>query len=144
MNLWVTSLCLLVGVPLAVLIIPRVVVLIAPRARPAAKRRPMASRRWRRRTYVVVPCVIAGLTITALAASSFDSIDAWLWSLMGPFGERAMSASASWAVMIVHGGMTLFGMSLHPIWPNVLTACVTIVASGWWFLIGLAFTYSSV
>lgn len=144
MSLWAWSICLLLGAVIAVALIPRVVALISPLEPRSEKSLRLGARRWLRRTSVMVPCVLFGSLFAGALAAPFESFKLWLFVMSGPFAELVANSNPSSSAVIVHGVLTLFGMSLHPIWPNAWTALITFLASGWWFLIGFAFTVASV
>jgi hypothetical protein len=88
--------------------------------------------------------VAVGVAFTAYPPLARDHPVLWLWSMAGPFAEPMARDDFSWPLMITHGGLNLAVIALHPVRPNPVTALASALGVGWWFLIGMSFTYAGV
>jgi hypothetical protein len=97
-----------------------------------------------RRGWLVCSCLVAGLALSALAASATGHMILTIFPLVGPFAEPLARTDYSWVRMGVHGGLLLVAIGCHPMRPGLGTACVSLIASAWWVIVGFSLTYAGV
>ena len=84
-------------------------------------------------------CVLAALKTMNFTP---EWLSYWLLMLTGPFaGLIDPSDSSPWATI---GAINLLFIFAHPIWPNRITAVVTLLAFASWLFWGLAVAFSGV
>jgi len=96
------------------------------------------------RLRVVVPCfALALLLASALGVLAGHGL-LCVAPLAGPFIAPVATPNYQPIEMALHGTLTLLCIGAHPAWPHPITGLVTALGVGWWFLVGLATTYSGV
>lgn len=139
----VAGLALLLGVPLMATFVVKVAASI-PAEEPDPTVR-LAGPTPRLPAWIARTWLLGALAVPMLILAYASSPTSWIfwWSLAGPFTlERFGSSSMTEAV--VEASLLLVMAAAHPLRPNRVTAVLSIVGAGTWFMLGFGFIRQSV